>query len=94
MRKGKTVILVGKSENFLDLGCEMDFIIGIVSRNLATTSNFVEFRDSQNFTFFEAPRVTSDTRHSFGGLTLSHVSNGEQVKHKSKWDPCMTSVTT
>ena len=32
----------------------MDFTIGIVSRNLATTSNFVEFRDSQNFTFFEA----------------------------------------
>ena len=32
----------------------MDFIVGIVSRNLATTSNFVEFQDSQNFTFFEA----------------------------------------
>ena len=33
----------------------MDFTIGIVSRNLATTSNFIEFRDSRNFTFFEAP---------------------------------------
>ena len=32
----------------------MDFIIGIVSRNLATMSNFVEFQDSLNFTFFEA----------------------------------------
>ena len=32
----------------------MDFTIGIVSRNLATTSNFVEFRDSRNFTFFKA----------------------------------------
>ena len=31
----------------------MDFTVGIVSRNLATTLNFVEFRDSQNFTFFE-----------------------------------------
>ena len=33
----------------------MDFTVRIVSRNLATTSNFVEFRDSRNFTFFEAP---------------------------------------
>ena len=31
----------------------MDFTIGIVSRNLATTSNFVEFRDNRNFIFFE-----------------------------------------
>ena len=36
---------------------EMDFTVGIVSRNLATTSNFVEFRDNRNFTFFEAPSV-------------------------------------
>ena len=35
----------------------MDFTVGIVSRNLATTSNFVEFRDNRNFTFFEAPGV-------------------------------------
>ena len=39
----------------------MDFTIGIVSRNLATTSNFGEFRDSRNFTFFKAPRVVRDT---------------------------------
>ena len=35
----------------------MDFTFEIVSRNLATTSNFVEFRDSRNFTFFEASSV-------------------------------------
>ena len=35
----------------------MDFTVGIVSRNLANISNFVEFRDSQNFTFFEALSV-------------------------------------
>ena len=35
----------------------MDFTVGIVSRNLATTSNFVEFRDSGNFTFFEPPGI-------------------------------------
>ena len=36
---------------------ETDFTVGIVSRNLATTSNFVEFRNSRNFTFLEAPDV-------------------------------------
>ena len=35
----------------------MDFTVRIVSRNLAITSNFVEFRDSRNFTSFEAPSV-------------------------------------
>ena len=35
----------------------MDFTVGIVSRNLATKSNFVEFRDSLNFMYFEAPGV-------------------------------------
>ena len=35
----------------------MDFTVGIVSRNLATASKFVEFRDSRNFTFFEASGV-------------------------------------
>ena len=40
---------------------ETDFTIEIVSRNLAIMSNFDEFRDSQNFTFFEAPRIVQDT---------------------------------
>ena len=38
----------------------MDFIVGIVSQNLVTQSNFVEFRDSRTFTFFEASGVASD----------------------------------
>ena len=33
---------------------ETNFTVEIFSRNLATTSNFVEFRDSRNFTFFKA----------------------------------------
>ena len=37
----------------------MDFTVGIVLRNLVTQSNFIEFRDSQNFTFFEAPGLAS-----------------------------------
>ena len=35
----------------------MNFTVGIVPRNLATTSNLVEFQDSRNFTFFEVPSV-------------------------------------
>ena len=31
----------------------MDFFVEIVSRNLATTSNFVGFRGGWDFTFFE-----------------------------------------
>ena len=46
----------------------MDFTVGIVSQNLATTSNFVEFRDSRNFTFFEARRGVRDTWHFMSGL--------------------------
>ena len=45
----------------------MDFTVGIVSQNLATTSNFIEFRDSRNFIFFEALgvrcRMTVCERH-------------------------------
>ena len=56
-----------KSEIFLDLRCQKYFIVEIVSLNLATTSNFVEFRDSRNFTFFEASWVVRDTWHMWGG---------------------------
>ena len=45
----------------------MDFTVGIVSRNLATTSNFVTFRDSWNCTFFEARRGVRDTWQVLGG---------------------------
>ena len=45
----------------------MDFTVGIVLQNLATTLNFVEFRDSRNFTFFETLgvgcRKTACERH-------------------------------
>ena len=36
---------------------ETNFIVGIVSQNLATLSNLVGFRDNQNFTFFEVQGV-------------------------------------
>ena len=46
----------------------MDFTVGIFLRNLDTTSNFVEFRDDRNFTFFEPPRVTPDMWQVLSGL--------------------------
>ena len=48
------VISAENSEFFYISDDETDFSVEIVSRNLATTSNFVEFRGGQNFTFFEA----------------------------------------
>ena len=56
---------------------ETDFIVGIVLRNLATTSNFVEFRESQNFMFFEESRGVRDTWHEVSGLrgATCHVQN-------------------
>ena len=57
LKKGKTVIL-GKNLKFFYISDdETDLTVGIVSRNLANTSNFIEFRNSRNFTFFEAPGV-------------------------------------
>ena len=40
----------------------MDFIVEIVSRNLATTSNFVKFRDSRDLHIFQGVgcRMTHD----------------------------------
>ena len=61
LRNGKTVISVENPKIFKISDDETDFTVRIVSRNLATTSNFVKFRDSKNFIFFETPRVTSDT---------------------------------
>ena len=43
----------------------MDFTVGIVSRNLDITSNFIEFQDSRNFMFFEALGVVRDTWHNW-----------------------------
>ena len=56
----------------------MDFIVEIVSQNIDTTSNFVEFRDSRNFTFFEASRVIRDTWQGLSGSQCATC----QVKNK------------
>ena len=46
---------------------ETDFTVEIVSQNLDTISNFVEFRDNRNFMFFKALRVVRDTWHLLSG---------------------------
>ena len=48
----------------------MDFTVGIVSRNLATTSNFVEFRDIRNLHVFRG----NECRVGH----LAHFLNGTQ----------------
>ena len=60
-----------------------NFTVGIVSRNLITTSNFFKFRDSPNFTFFEAPRIVHDTWHMLSGSQCATC----QVKGKSNKEP-------
>ena len=61
IRKDKMVISIENPKFFYISDDETDCTVESVSRNLATTLNFVEFRDSQKFIFFEAPRVVRDT---------------------------------
>ena len=51
------IALEEKLRFFYILDDKMDFSVGIFSRNLATQSNFIRFRDRQNFTYFEASGV-------------------------------------
>ena len=67
LKKGKTVISV-KTQNFSRSRMTKRTSPLESSREiLVTTSNFVEFRDSRNFSFFEAPSVgcrkTARKRH-------------------------------
>ena len=67
----------------------MDGTVGIVSRNLATTSNFVEFRDSRNFTFFEVLRGCM-TLGTFWVAQRCHVFSADAVKLVVKWSSLVT----
>ena len=55
----------------------MDFSVGIVSRNLATTSNFVEFRDSHNLYVFRGNERSAGHLVHFEWLTVCHMSGSE-----------------
>ena len=67
----------------------MDFTVGIVSRNLAIMLNFVEFRDSRNFTIFEARRGCM-TLGTFWVAQRRHVSSADAVKLEVKWGSLVT----
>ena len=63
----------------------MNFTVGIVLRNLATTSNFVKFRDGRNFTFFEATRVVWDTWHIVSGSRGAKCQDMGKSNIELKW---------
>ena len=95
LRNSKTVISIKDPEFFWISDDETDLTVEFVSRNLATTSNFVEFQNSRNFTFFEAPRVAEDnvpcvkcsmsqTKGSSGTLRR-HVATHNWVRIQSRW---------
>ena len=71
------VISVKNPEFFYILDNETDFTIGIVSRNLATTSNFVEFQDSKNLHVFRGNERNARHLAHFEWLIVCHVSGAD-----------------
>ena len=65
----------------------MDFIVGIVSRNLATTSNFVKFQESRNFHVFRGNERNAGHLAHFEWLTVCHLSSVESVNLSSSVGP-------
>ena len=60
----------------------MDFTAGILSRNLATKSNFTEFRDSRDFHVFRGNGGSAGHLAYFEWLKRCHASYVELVKHE------------
>ena len=65
----------------------MDFSVEIVSRNLTTTSNFIEFRDSRNFHVFRGNGGSTGHLAHFEWLIVCHVSGVELVNMSSGVGP-------
>ena len=61
----------------------MDFTVRIVLRNLAITSNFVEFRDSRNLHVFQGNERSTGHLAHFEWLTVCHMSSVESVNLSS-----------
>ena len=55
----------------------MDFTVGILSQNIATKSNFVEFRDSRNLHVFRGNERSAGHLTHFEWLTVCHMSGAE-----------------
>ena len=58
----------------------MDFTVGIISRNLATMSNFVKFQDRQNLHIFRGNERNAGHLTHFEWLIVCHMSGTELVK--------------
>ena len=65
----------------------MDFIVIIVSRNLAITSNFVEFRNRRNLYIFRGNGRSTGHLAYFEWLTVCHVSGAKSVNLISSVGP-------
>ena len=68
----------------------MDFTVGIVSRNLATTSIFVEFRDSRNLHVFRGNKRRVGHMAQFEWYTMCHVSSIKFSQVELNVGPTMT----
>ena len=55
----------------------MDFTIRIVSQNLATTSNFVEYQNSRNLHVFRDNESSTEHFAHFEWLIVCHMSGAE-----------------
>ena len=51
----------------------MDFTVGIISQNLATTLNFIEFRDNRNLHIFLDNECSAGHLAYFEWLIMCHV---------------------
>ena len=72
----------------------MEFTVGIVSQNLATTSNFVKFRNSRNLHVFRGNEGSGGHLAHFEWLTVCHVSGAESVNLSSSVEPTWTCGNT
>ena len=68
----------------------MDFTVGIVSRNLATSLIFVEFRDSRNLHVFRRNERRVGHNAKFEWHTVCHVSSIKFSQVEFKVGPTMT----
>ena len=68
----------------------MNLTVGIVSRNLVTTLNFVKFRDNQNIHVFRGNKRNTGHLAHFEWITVCHVSGVELVNMSSSVGPTWT----
>ena len=68
----------------------MDFTVGIISRKLATMSNFVEFRDNWDLHVFRGNESSAGHLAYFEWLTVCHVSGADSVNLSSSVGPMWT----